>query len=382
MTMNNKKFWFITGFVVVIGVVMLFVNEYRKPTTGSSDKSKKTDTRASSSVNPITHSVNSSDTTSLTALLFPVFERVGTTLHNSSGTIDYSLIADFDTIVREISVKLATAQTFADTVDLFRQSVFVNNRIVFDPNQNDFYSIFPQTVLSRKKGSCLGTSLVYLLVAEKLKIPMYGVLVPKHFFVRFDNGVQRINVETMKGGANLPDTWYRQKFMFADSSAYDLGNLSNSQVCAVVQFTLGNVLSSLGKYTEAIELYRECVVVLPGFANAYGNMGVAFAAAGDRQNAKIAFEEASSLNGTSALLFYNMGTLLLGEKKYEAAIVEYGDGLKFHPDDPELLYGLGYAYFSIHKYSDAKKYLQDAKYQRPEFPRADSVLAMINSKGK
>ena len=41
-------------------------------------------------------------------------------------------------------------------------------------------------VLDSKVGNCVGLSILYLCIAEGLHLPIYGVSVPEHIFVRYD----------------------------------------------------------------------------------------------------------------------------------------------------------------------------------------------------
>jgi len=66
----------------------------------------------------------------------------------------------------------------------------------------NFHSI--EKVLKRKRGICLSISLIYLMLGEKLNLPLYGVLVPNHIYVRYkEPGRSGINVETTYSGAEF-----------------------------------------------------------------------------------------------------------------------------------------------------------------------------------
>jgi regulator of sirC expression with transglutaminase-like and TPR domain len=60
-------------------------------------------------------------------------------------------------------------------------------------------------VLSRKKGICLGLSTLYLVVAEKAKLPIVGVHAPYHIFCRYEEGEAKLNIECTARGATLSD---------------------------------------------------------------------------------------------------------------------------------------------------------------------------------
>src|SRR3972149_11504236 len=59
-------------------------------------------------------------------------------------------------------------------------------------------------VLDTKIGNCVGLSILYLCLAEGLHLPIYGVSVPEHIFVRYDDGDFRRNIETGYEGMFTP----------------------------------------------------------------------------------------------------------------------------------------------------------------------------------
>jgi len=63
-------------------------------------------------------------------------------------------------------------------------------------------------VLDTKIGNCVGLSILYLCLAEGLHLPIYGVSVPEHIFVRYDDGDFRRNIETGYEGMFTPDSYY------------------------------------------------------------------------------------------------------------------------------------------------------------------------------
>ncbi len=73
---------------------------------------------------------------------------------------------------------------------------------------NEFESISLYSVLAQRKGVCRGLSYLYLALAERLNLPIWGVALPRHFFVRYDDGMVKINIETVSGGENITDDGY------------------------------------------------------------------------------------------------------------------------------------------------------------------------------
>jgi regulator of sirC expression with transglutaminase-like and TPR domain len=58
-------------------------------------------------------------------------------------------------------------------------------------NTEDYYDVrnsYLHTVLDTRKGIPISLSCIYLLLAERLGLPFYGVGMPSHFLVRYDDG--------------------------------------------------------------------------------------------------------------------------------------------------------------------------------------------------
>ena len=162
-------------------------------------------------------------------------------------------------------------------------------------------------VLARKQGICLGLATLYLVVAEKAKLPVVGIHAPYHIFCRYQDGEEKINIECTARGITLPDKavgkrtgateagmkcdqYFRpitKKQMLSDqlnNLAYCLGTrkkgpapLTMPQVCEIadlaaklqpkahevldtdglLQFNTGNPVRALQICDQAIELAKE-----------------------------------------------------------------------------------------------------------------------------
>ena len=71
--------------------------------------------------------------------------------------------------------------------------------------------MLPQ-VIKNEECDCLGLSLLYLALTERLELPFYGVALPGHFFVRYDDGQKRINIETGTKGMEWGDREYEEEY--------------------------------------------------------------------------------------------------------------------------------------------------------------------------
>jgi len=90
---------------------------------------------------------------------------------------------------------------------LFKERGFQSVKTADDPDD-----LFLHVVLDRKRGYCLSLSVLYLSIAERIGMPAYGVVVPGHFYIRYDDGKKQYNIETTSGGAIVDDQYYVDKF--------------------------------------------------------------------------------------------------------------------------------------------------------------------------
>ena len=100
--------------------------------------------------------------------------------------------------------------------------------------------LFLHGLLETKRGYCMNLSLIYLIIGDRLGLPLYGVALPNHFFVRYESEKTRINIEATEAGASYPDDFYRQRFgLVAGNDSFFMKNLSKKQ-------TLGAYFSNVG----------------------------------------------------------------------------------------------------------------------------------------
>ncbi|NIP99805.1 MAG: hypothetical protein GWM98_05015, partial [Nitrospinaceae bacterium] len=115
--------------------------------------------------------------------------------------------------------------------------------------------LFLHGLLQTGRGYCMNLSLLYLIVAERLDLPLYGVPLPNHFFVRYDDGTTQINIEATEKGALYPDRFYRERFNVPESSSYFMNNLGP-------RGTLGAYFSNVGMVYYRNQKPEEAVLYL------------------------------------------------------------------------------------------------------------------------
>lgn len=83
---------------------------------------------------------------------------------------------------------------------------YLFHELKFAGNEQNFYdpdNSYLNCVLDRRVGNTFSLSLVYLLVARRLRLPMTGIGLPGHFLCRYQSSRAEIYVDAFRGGRLL-----------------------------------------------------------------------------------------------------------------------------------------------------------------------------------
>jgi regulator of sirC expression with transglutaminase-like and TPR domain len=130
-------------------------------------------------------------------------------------------------------------------------------------------------VLRQRRGNCVGLGTLYLALAQALDITAGGVLMPGHFYVRvLETGAHR-NVELLRHGEAMPDSWYGSRYPLPSTAARTAyaRPLSEREVLGVVEYDLGNERRRQQRIADARAAYARAVACLPDFAPALASLG-------------------------------------------------------------------------------------------------------------
>ena len=125
----------------------------------------------------------------------------------------------------------------------------------FVDTDNEWRAFFLDKVIDKKRGSCLGLSILYLSLAQKLNLPVYLVPAPKHYFVRYGNGKFKQNIETTMQGLDLPDSYYWRAYPISPGSIKNgvyLRNLSKKETIARLLTARGSIFSEKNRNNETL----------------------------------------------------------------------------------------------------------------------------------
>lgn len=247
------------------------------------------------------------------------------TLHTYRGKID----AMAETILKRLAEQEIPADYRAIPVIndyLFGELGFRTVETADDPED-----LFLHVVLDRKRGYCLSLSVLYLAIGERLGMPLYGVVVPGHFFVRYDDGTRQYNIETTAGGGIASDDHYIEKFSPPKDHSLYLKNLNPRQSLGCFFNNLGNSYSAVGQIDQAyIELSR-AVQINPTLAEARINLGNICLQKGMASQAVEQYEFAQRILPNDPRIHNNLGTAWLEQKQYKKAQAALYEALNLDP---------------------------------------------------
>ena len=242
---------------------------------------------------------------------------------------------------------------------------------------NDPLDLFLDSVIDRRQGYCLSLSILYLSLAERLGLPVYGVVVPGHFFVRFDDGRNRYNIETTSGGQfPISDSHYIEKFNVTndESDSIYMKNLTKVQTLGCLFNNLGNLYQDANNIEAAKWALEEAVAINPSLGLSHTNLGNVYLKQGKFNEAMAEYNRALQINADDAKTHNNMGNVLSNTARYTEAIREYKISLELDPNLTEAYRNIANAYRQTGYYAEAIAALKKALMFEP---KSDELYAQL-----
>jgi regulator of sirC expression with transglutaminase-like and TPR domain len=157
----------------------------------------------------------------------------------------------------------------AQTVEILRKVIHEEGRYRYtdalDPAGMPINpaELFLHGLLQTRRGYCMNLSLLYLILGERLNLPLVGVPLPNHFFVRYDSPEYRVNIEATEGGTAFPDSFYEQRFGAVKGEKYFMSNLGKKQTLGAYFSNVGLVMYRAAKPKIAIFYLEQSASINP-----------------------------------------------------------------------------------------------------------------------
>ena len=259
---------------------------------------------------------------------------------------------------------------------LFDELGFKSLSEAIDPN-----SLFLHTVLDEKRGYCLSLSILYLSIAERLDLPVYGVVVPGHFFVRFDDGYTRFNIETTSNGGIAPDEHYIKKFKVPQDNGNGiyLKNLDKIQTLGCLFNNLGNSYSDIGNIDSAMLALARAVEINPSLSESRSNLGNIYLKKGRIADAIREYEIALQINPNDAKTHNNLGNAYTQREWLNYAVTEYKESIRLDPNFTDAYKNLAITYCKQQRFGQAISQLKQAISLEPQDAGSYSQMGEVYS---
>lgn len=199
-------------------------------------------------------------------------------------------------------------------------------------------SFYVDRVLLTRQGYCLSLSAIILAVTDRLDLPIKGVASPRHFFLRWDDGTTRLNIETTESGAVRDDAYYRKRGVSKEAEAEGLylKSLDVPRVIAYLTNNEGYILLRRGQAKAAETRFREALRLHPLLLEARINLGIVAAERGDTKAADAEFAKVQRWLPTDAPTRLNRALAALRAGRYADALDGVRDAQRLDPGNPAL----------------------------------------------
>lgn len=160
-------------------------------------------------------------------------------------------------------------------------------------------------------------------------------------------------------------TW-RQASLYTSSETLWRAAIDRNPNAWVGWHYLGQEAQGRGDIDNAIKDYREAARLQPDYAPAHNNLGVILYSQGKIDEAIPHFQAALDSRPDYAAAHDNLGLALQAQGRLVEAIEHYKAALALSPDWVNCRGHLAQAYIVARKYSDAKRELEAAMFNRPD----------------
>lgn len=165
--------------------------------------------------------------------------------------------AHLDLMAIQIRARLPHNAGVKEKVEAMNHFIFYEMGFRFPPHSLyakdiDLYTFLP-SVLDSRRGVCLGVSILYISLAQRLNLPLEMVTPPGHIYVRVRDGDNLINIETTARGIHLDS----QVYLGVDTRALKTRNVK--EVIGMAHFNQASVFWQRMDSPKALETYAKAL---------------------------------------------------------------------------------------------------------------------------
>jgi len=220
-----------------------------------------------------------------------------------------------------------------------------NDNISFSYDDDDLHvtkldNKFINGYISSKKGSCITMPMLYIILGEKLKIPLKPVRSAKHFFVRYEPEEFTINfrnnIEATNGGGFISNKQYQEDVLIPDKAIKNgvyLRTLTKKEYIASLLLVNANEHLQNKNIDKAKHYYKLAMKYDPTFSSAYMNYGMTVFGEARQLEEKMWNEKQGVIKQISSVYITKQSQPVIPKPKTENV---------FESESQKLMNGLGY----------------------------------------
>lgn len=140
----------------------------------------------------------------------------------------------------------------------------------------DLYTFLP-SVLDSRRGVCLGVSILYLCIAQRLALTLEMITPPGHIYVRYRSGDKIVNIETTARGIHIDCEEY------LSINTCSLQKRTIREVIGMAHFNQASVYWQNGEYVKALNAYQKAEPYMRGDPHLKELMGYLFILTGKQE---------------------------------------------------------------------------------------------------
>ncbi len=280
----------------------------------------------------------------------------------------------------EMAISLEPIVAGKQTTDAIVQAI---NNYLFEelkygvPKEENEKLFMLHSVLDTKRGNCQGLSILYLSLAERLNLPIYGVHVPNHLFVRYDDDKIRINIETTdKGRADSDDDYIRAFNIPIETRNFYLVNLNKKQMIGSFLNSLGVAYYNQGKLDDAIAEYKRAISINSNDVDAHYNLGNVYKDQDKLDDAIKEYQKVICIRPNHACAHCRLGAAYASKDELDLVIAEYEKTIEMKPDCADAHCFLGFTYGVRDKLEESIAELKTATRINPKNDQAHIGLSI------
>jgi regulator of sirC expression with transglutaminase-like and TPR domain len=194
---------------------------------------------------------------------------------------------EIENIIKDLRARLAHDPAGKEKIEIISKYLFEEKGFSCDAVQERFFLSGLKTdtigtkeaalklsigsVLKNKSGVCFSLSFIYLAVAEDLYLPVYGVVIPGHFFLRYEDGPVKLEIDVSDRG-RLHEDFIHGKI---EKTGSNYGVSLDYLACAAIFLSaMARLFIDGQKMEEAAACIKKSVMLAPDYPDNYYLYGI------------------------------------------------------------------------------------------------------------